>query len=318
MKKAFVLLLFLVGCASASRIAEERQWRAQNGRIKVLTTICMINDLVACIGGDQVDTLPLIRGELDPHTYELVKGDGEKFERADIIFYNGLGLEHSLSMRRNLEGNWKAIAVAEPLIEKDPSFILVVDGQYDPHIWTDISLWAETIDPIVEALSSLRPELAAHFFDRGEELKREMLKLDAEAYAALQAIESGRRYLVTSHDAFNYFARRYLRAPDETDWKRRFRAPEGLAPEAQLSVTDIMQVIDYIKENGVRVLFPESNVSRDSLKKIVASGKEKGCEIRLCEEPLFGDAMGEGQSYLQMMRHNVTVITRNLDGTRNR
>lgn len=311
--KFSVLLLFLVGCVSQGRIAEEREWRSSNGRIKVLTTICMINDLVKRVGGEDVDTIPLIRGELDPHTYELVKGDGEKFAKADLIFYNGLGLEHSLSLRRHLEGNLKAIAVAEPLIEEDASLILVVDGQYDPHVWTDITLWAKTIDPIVAALSQLEPSKAARFQERGELLKRELLELDRKAFEELQAVRSEKRFLVTSHDAFNYFARRYLKAPGETDWKQRFQAPEGLAPEAQLSVTDIMAVIDHIKQHNVHVLFPESNVSRDSLKKILSAGREKGCLIRLCEEPLFGDAMGEGQSYLEMMQHNVSVIARNLN-----
>ena len=310
MKKALFLLLFLVSCAQQSRVAEERHWRSTNGRIKVLATTGMINDVVKQVGGSDVDTIPLIRGELDPHSYELVKGDDEKFSRADIVFYNGLGLEHSLSLRRQLEGKLKAVSVAESLIEEDPSFILVIDGQYDPHIWTDLSLWAHVIDPVVKALSQMAPAKAASFQERGEGLRRQMLDLDRFAFQRLQAIDASRRYLVTSHDAFNYFTRRYLRTPGEKDWKRRFRAPEGLAPEAQLSVADIMSVIDHIKEYRISVLFPESNVSRDSLKKILSAA---GQNVRLCEQPLYGDAMGEGQSYLEMMEHNISVIARELN-----
>ncbi|MCH9610140.1 MAG: Periplasmic zinc-binding protein TroA [Chlamydiales bacterium] len=304
------LLLIVAACTKPERAQEESRWRASNGRIKVLTTTAMIHDVVTQVGGSEVDSIPLIRGELDPHSYELVKGDDEKFSRADVIFYNGLGLEHSLSMRRKLEGNRKAVAVANHLLEKDTSLILIVDGQYDPHVWTDLSLWASVIEPIVEALSHLEPSKAALFEKRGEAFRKRMLALDRFAFQRLQSIEQERRYLVTSHDAFNYFTRRYLRAPGELDWKRRFRAPEGLAPEAQLSIADIKAVVDHISECGVTVLFPESNVSRDSLKKILSA---VGPNVRLCERPLYGDAMEEGQSYLEMMEHNISVIARELD-----
>ncbi len=311
MKRLFILILFLASCAQESRVAEERNWRSANGRVKVLATTGMINDLVAQIGGEDVDTIPLIRGELDPHSYELVKGDDEKFARADIIFYNGLGLEHSLSLRRQLEGKLKAISVADTLLEEDSSLILVIDGQYDPHVWTDLSLWARIVDPMVAALSQAEPAKAARFQERGERLKQKMLDLDHLAFQRLQAIDSNRRYLVTSHDAFNYFTRRYLRTPGEENWRRRCRAPEGLAPEAQLSVTDIISVIDHIKEHKVSVLFPETNVSRDSLKKILSAA---GGSVRMSQQPLYGDAMGEGQSYLEMMEHNISVIAHELNG----
>ena len=313
MNKVFFLALFLVGCLSQGRVAEERQWRLPTGRIKVVSTINMIHDVVKEVGGDEVDALVLIRGELDPHTYEMVKGDDEKFARADLIFYNGLGLEHTLSLRRNLEGNPKAIAVAEPLLERDPSSILIVDGQYDPHVWTDISLWMQSVDPVVETLSSFRPEKASYFEERGEQLKEEMRRLDQMGFEKLQKVALEKRYLVTSHDAFNYFARRYLDA--KGDWQTRFRAPEGLAPEAQLSISDILSVINYVQENGVSVLFPEANVSKDSLRKILSAGKEKGCLLRLCETPLFGDSMQEGQSYLEMMEHNISTIAKELDAS---
>ena len=75
---------------------------------------------------------------------------------------------------------------------------------------------------------------------------------------------------MTSHDAFNYFARAYLADPEEVEWQKRFEAPEGLAPDGQLSVADIQRIIDHICMYRIAVLFPESNVSRDSLRKIIS------------------------------------------------
>lgn len=305
-----IALLFLVGCSSMEK--PQAGWALKNGKIKVLTTIAMIHDLVQEIGGEHVDSIPLIRGGLDPHSYELVKGDDEKFASADLIFYNGLGLEHGLSLRQNLEKNPRAIAVANILLEDQPSAVLNTGGQLDPHVWMDISLWMRTIDPIVKALASRDPSHADAYIQRGEALKQKMQLADLQAYETLHAIASHCRYLVTSHDAFNYFTRRYLSDPQEDNWRVRCQAPEGLAPEAELSVADLIAIINHIEQFNIPVLFPESNVSRDSLKKILQAGKEKGITIRLCQEPLYGDSMGNAPSYLDMIAHNVAVIAREL------
>jgi len=303
--------LIVYGCSRQE--TGDSRWRQENGKLKVLTTIAMINDLVKQIGDDHVDTIALIRGELDPHSYELVKGDDEKFIRADLIFYNGLGLEHGLSLRQNLMNNPKAVAVAEPLLRENPNLILMVDGQYDPHVWMDISLWMRTIDPIVEALSKKDPIHASTYRLNGQRLWQRMHETDEKLYSVLQAVPSEKRYLVTSHDAFHYFTRHYLANSGEINWQERCKAPEGLAPEAQLSVNDVIAIVRHIKDFRIEVLFPESNVSKDSLRKILHAGKEKGCTIRLCEEELYGDSMGNVDSYLEMITHNVEVIARELE-----
>lgn len=306
MRKYIILLLIFAGCARNP--SRDAAWFQETEKLKVLTTIAMIHDLVDEIGGEHVHAIPLIRGELDPHSYELVKGDGEKFAAADLIFYNGLGLEHGLSLRQNLENNPKAVAVAEPILARHPELILTIDGQYDPHVWMDIALWMQTVDPIVEALCEKDPVHADAYRMHGARLLEKLRQADEEALACLQAIPSEKRYLVTSHDAFNYFTRHYLANPDEEDWQLRCEAPEGLAPEAQMSVTDIMAIITHVERFEIPVLFPESNVSRDSLRKIVLAASEKGLSIRLCPQPLYGDSMGDACSYLDMIQHNVAVI----------
>lgn len=199
-------------------------------------------------------------------------------------------------------------------MEENSSLILIVDGQYDPHIWMDISLWMQTIEPIVQALSEKDPKNAQRYQQRADELKIRLEQLDRVSYEKLQEIPENLRYLVTSHDAFNYFTRRYLATIEEQktgNWRMRFVAPEGLAPDAQLSVTDILMLIDHIQNYRIGVLFPESNISKDSLKKILLASKERGISIHLSNEVLYGDAMGNG-SYFDMMSHNVSVISKEL------
>ncbi len=79
----------------------------------------MIQDIVRQVGGEHVDVIALINGEMDPHSYQLVKGDGEKITRADLIFANGLGLEHGPSLRQQLENNPKAVPLGNWIIAKN-------------------------------------------------------------------------------------------------------------------------------------------------------------------------------------------------------
>lgn len=301
--------MLLVACKG--NFKEQHFW-SDNGKVKVLSTIEMIDDLVHEIGGEHIDSISLVRGEIDPHSYELVKGDDEKFLHADLIIYNGLGLEHSVSMRENLEKNSKAVSVGDAILKDDPSLILRIDDQYDPHIWMDITLWMRTIRTIVNALCSVDPAHARDYAIAGERLYSKLERADRVVYQTLQSIPADRRYLVTSHDAFHYFTRRYLAQPNELDWRSRCAAPEGLAPDSQLSVADIYKILSHVEKYGVVVLFPESNLSRDALKKIMKASRERGVPIMLAQEPLYGDAMGRASSYLEMISHNVEVISKEL------
>lgn len=279
------------------------QWMEPNGKVKVLSMTGMIHDLVKEVGGERIDAVTLIMGEMDPHSYELVKGDAEKFEYAGVVFANGLGLEHGSSLAYQLKEHANVVTLADGL---DAGDVIEVEGQLDPHIWMDISLWAKGVPLIVEALSKSAPEFASEFAERGEALHEELLKQDRESLEKMASLPEERRFLVTSHDAFHYFARRYLSG------EGRVVAPEGLAPDGQMRFADIRRIVNAVKEHGVRVVFPESNVSQDSLTKVVAVCQDEGMDVRFAEGHLLGDSMGEAKGYLEMMGHNVRTLYEHL------
>ncbi|MFI5334203.1 MAG: metal ABC transporter solute-binding protein, Zn/Mn family [Chlamydiales bacterium] len=288
-----------------------------DGRVKVLSTTAMIDDLVGEIGRDRIDHITLIRGEIDPHSYELVKGDEEKIAHAKIVFNNGLGLEHGASLQYQLQKHPGKVALGNEIQKRANGAMIYVDGKIDPHVWMDISLWAVAIDPIVEALSNVDPEHAAFYVQNGAKLRENMLASHQIFVEKLHGIPEKLRYLVTSHDAFNYFARAYLAEESEQShdaWRKRFVAPEGLAPDGQLSSKDIQKTIDHLHRYQIHSVFPESNVSHDSLKKIVSACKEKGLEVKISSAALYGDAMGPPNSaahtYLSMIGHNCTILLR--------
>ncbi|MBI3508806.1 MAG: zinc ABC transporter substrate-binding protein, partial [Chlamydiia bacterium] len=241
-------LLALISCSQ--RNDKLKNWMRDNSKIKVLATTAQIGDLVQEIGGDRADVWVLIQGELDPHSYELVKGDDEKLARSRLIFYNGLGLEHGASLASTLRGSDHALAVGEKIAAQVPEAILKRGAATDPHLWMDISLWKQAVGPIVASLSEADPDGAYYYQERGKEVANRMQDTHEAILEIFQKIPKEKKYLVTSHDAFQYFARAYLTGAT---------APEGLAPDGQLSPLDLKRMIDFLKNHEIEVLFSESN-----------------------------------------------------------
>lgn len=299
----FVLIVSLVACSRNVSISPSVHQK------KVLSTIGMIQDLVKEIGKDKIDSEVLIYGEIDPHSYEMVKGDDEKLGSAELIFYNGLGLEHGASLAYYLKQSKKAFSIGDFLARKYPEEMIQREGLYDPHLWMDISLWAKAIPFLVEKLSEMDPENQSFFEANGKALYQKLQQEDEAILQLLQKIPSQRRYLVTSHDAFHYFAKRYLASAKE---EIRVAAPEGLAPDGAISPLDIQRILYFLKGKQIHVVFPESNVSKASLEKIVKDSQKMGLSVQLAKEPLYGDAMPKTKtnqiSYLQMHQHNAKII----------
>ncbi len=306
---SLIAILMLTACSTP----KEHQGWSSEGKIRILSTTGMVADLVREVGGARVEGITLIGLGLDPHSYELVKGDDEKLFEADLIFYSGLGLEHGPSLSRYLKESAKAVSVGEGILDKGGTPIWV-GSEVDPHIWMDVSLWLKGTEVVAEALAAYDEAHREEYFERAKVLAGELGRVDGELRARLGAVPEEKRYLVTTHDAFHYFARRYL----GEDWEERVVAPEGLAPEGQLSLADIQNVIEYLAVRGVEVLFPESNLSRDAIRKIVDVGRKRDLKVRIAREPLYTDAMGErgsaGETYAGMMRYNGEAIARNLLG----
>jgi len=315
---SFCLLLLLLciylGCSTDG---DSTPYMSANGKIKVISTTAMIDDLVGMVGGEEIDHISLIQGNIDPHSYELVKGDGEKLMRADLLFFNGLGLELGASLKNQLEKHPRAIALGDLIYEKNPSSFIFVNGQIDPHIWMDIALFSEMIAPIVQALEERDPSHAELFRERGDKLKEKMLSKDRELFAQMQKVPPEKRFLVTSHDAFHYFVKKYLAKPGEVEWEERLIAPEGLAPDGQMSTIDIKKVVDFLHKKKILVIFSEVNISQNALKKIVAICRERGLNVTIADLPLFGDTMGAkgkgARSHLDMVEHNIRTLIKNLE-----
>jgi manganese/zinc/iron transport system substrate-binding protein len=275
----------------------------RSGPIRVVATTGMIGDTAGRIAGEWAQIETLMGPGVDPHLYKASESDVRRLAEADLILYNGLHLEGKMGdILVKLARTRPVVAVSEELpqasLREPPEFA----GQYDPHIWFDVSLWAQTLDPIAAALSELDPEHADLFRTNAAALGVELTELDAWVQGRIHEIPPERRVLVTAHDAFGYFGQRY---------GIEVVGLQGISTLAEAGLKDMQRVVDLVAEREIPALFVESSVPRRSIEAVVAACESRGHHVVIGGE-LFSDAMGaagtpEG-TYPGMVRANVNTI----------
>lgn len=310
-----VFVALLSSCSSPAH-SERRQWMLEKDTLKVLATTEQVAYLVRLVGKDHVSLYTLIPPSSDPHTYQVRRGDGELFSQAELVFFSGLGLEHTASFLKFIELS-KAILVGDAIKNKRPQELLTVGKSKDPHMWMDASLWSTGIDVVESALSQARPELAQQFAQNAKSGKEHLLALHQTLQKSIQQLDPSLRYLVTTHDAFRYFTRAYLATDEERAsgaWSERCRAPEGIAPDSQMSLYELGTLVEYIESHHIPILFSEYGVTRDSLNRLVDVCFENGLSVRLAKEPLYSDTQGTTGGYEEMLLQDVHSIVEELYG----
>ncbi|MFD2159286.1 metal ABC transporter solute-binding protein, Zn/Mn family [Rubritalea tangerina] len=279
-------------------------------KVNAVTTSTMVTDLVQVIGGDKVEVIGMMKAGVDPHSYEQTASDVAAMNTADVIFYSGLHLEghvqEGLEKRAEKGGDVYAVTKnmsEEELIQPEEEF----ESYADPHVWGDPELWVKTIDVVVEGLSKEAPAHADEFKKRGEAYRKQLLELKAWSKARIAEVPKEQRVLVTSHDAFFYFAKAY-------DFE--VKGLQGVSTENVSGVKDVQDLITFIKERQLKMIFPESSVNKKGIETVASKAG-----VKLSQEELFSDAMGEpgdvvelhGESYdrgtyIGMQKHNINTV----------
>lgn len=276
-----------------------------------VTTTGMVADIVKRIGGSRLSVEELIGSGVDPHLYKPTRSDIARLASAGIVFYSGLLLEGKLSsaLERLAEAGRPVHAVTELL---DKSYLLMppdFHGHPDPHVWMDPGAWAKTVDVVYEKLVQFDPEGEGYFLTNAETLRADLLALDTYANEVLSSVPAESRVLVTAHDAFRYFSRRY-------DFE--VVGIQGISTDSEAGLQDIEGIVTLLVTRRIGAIFVESTVSDRNAQALMAGARARGQSVQIGGQ-LYSDAMGapgtyEG-TYTGMMDHNVTVIARALGGT---
>ena len=170
-------------------------------------------------------------------------------------------------------------------------------GEFDPHGWLSLRNAITYVENITAALSKAAPEKAATFYQNRAAYIAKIESLDKQIKDMIAPLPARARTIITSHDAFEYFAR---------DYELVFLAPQGLSTESEASARDVAQLIKQIRADGIGAVFVE-NVADPRLLQQIATETSSRIGGKLYPGALSGDD-GPAATYLELMRHNATTI----------
>jgi manganese/zinc/iron transport system substrate-binding protein len=296
---ALAAVLVLAGCAEGAFRTPDVSGR----QMRVVTTTNFITDLARQVGGDRVQVTGLMGPGVDPHLYKASARDVRTLRQGDLVLFGGLDLEgkmedvfEELGRRRPVAAVTDGIPRAE-LLGTDQA-----DETYDPHVWFDVSLWIHATREAAEAMSRVDPDGEQAYRANAEAYVAELRALDREVRDRIASVPRRSRVLVTSHDAFRYFGRRY---------GMEVVAIQGISTATEATTADIERVARVVADRRLNGVFLESSVPQQTIDAVLDAARDRGQPARIGGE-LFTDAAGdEGTpegTYVGMVRANVNRI----------
>ena len=263
------------------------------GALEVVASFSIIGDFVKNVGGDRVNVTTLVGPNGDVHVYAPAPADAKKIADAKLLVINGLGLEGWLPRLLQSSGGKAPITVATNGIAP-----LRLGSDADPHAWQSVANAKIYVANISDALVAADPGDAEAFRANAARYAAELDALDREVRAAVAQIPPAHRKVISTHDAFGYFAAGY---------GIDFIAPSGVSTEAEPSARDVAKIISQIKSAKIPAVFLENFGDPRLVSRIAA---ETGAKVG---GTLFSDALtdekGPCPTYIEMVRHNIRTLT---------
>ena len=277
-----------------------------NEPLKVVATTSIIGDVVSQVGGENIALATLLGPGQDPHSYEPAARDLTAVAGADVIFVNGWDLEEGLV------ANLASIAEGAPIVPISANIKPLAfgdaegDSTADPHVWFSVPNVVQWVENTEHVLSDLDPANSEVYANNSAAYLLELEELQAYAASTLAEIPEEKRFLVTNHNSFGYFAEEY-------GFEILGTVIPAASTLAEPSAGDLAVLIEEMAAHGVCTLFTETAVS-DTLARTVA-GELQGCdEVRVLR--LYAGSLGPAGSaagtYIDMFRTNVETIVSGL------
>ena len=270
--------------------------------IPVVASFSILGDMVKEVGGDRVAVTTIVGPNADTHVYEPRPQDAAVLSGAQLFVINGLGFEGWFERLVEATGFKGEVVTASDGVV---THTMDEDGEKitDPHAWQSLKNGQLYVANIAKGLCAVDAEGCATYEANAAAYSAKLAALDAEVKAAIAAVPEADRKVITTHDAFGYFAEAY---------GVTFMAPEGISTESEASAADVARLIEQIRQAGVKALFVE-NMSDPRLVQQIAA--ETGAKLG---GALYADALSEpsegAATYLDMFKHNIALLVPALEG----
>ena len=315
----------VAGCGSATpqKTNNNDKKTETTAKKKIYTSFYPIYDFTKKIVGDKMDVVNLVPVGSEPHDYELTANDRKNLENADAVIYNGAGMEEWVDDVKDAmkdkkvpfintsegitlaEGHHHHHGDAEEEHHEDAKAEHNDDAKeghhhdehvYDPHIWLYPVNAKKQLENIEKAIVNIDPDNKTYYEENYKKYAAEFDKLDKEYAEQLAPYKD--KTIVVSHEAFGYICRAY---------GINQKGIEGLSPESEPSPKKMAEIVDYVKDNGIKVIFFEELVSP---KVSEAIAKETGAKTNMLNplEGLSDEDMKAGKDYIKVMQENLKSI----------
>ncbi|MDI1245844.1 MAG: metal ABC transporter substrate-binding protein [Rhodoferax sp.] len=266
--------------------------------IPVVASFSILGDLVQVVGGERVQVTTLVGPDADAHSFEPRPVDARAILKARLFVINGLNFEPWAEKLAKSAAYQGAMVVASRGV-KPLQLEAAGHGHHDadPHAWQNPNNVVLYVQNIAASLSKVDPAGASSYQANAARYAQQLQDFDAQARVQITALPAAKRKVISSHDAFGYFAAHY---------QIKFLAPEGVNADATPSAKHVAELIRQMKREKIRAVFVE-NMSNPKL--IAQLSKDAGATLggTLYSDALSGPAE-PGSSYLKMMQHNLKQL----------
>jgi zinc/manganese transport system substrate-binding protein len=294
-KARLLMTMVLLGAATPVMASEP---------LPVVASFSILADMVKQVGGPHVEVSSLVGPNSDAHVFDPTPADAKRLAAAKLVVVNGLGFEGWLNRLVKSSGYKGPVLTASKGVKTIP--MAKSDHGHghshshaapDPHAWQSLLNARQYVENIRVALSAAMPAHSADFQSRATDYLKQIDALEKSTQARIAAVPMEHRRVITSHDAFGYFARQY---------KVTFYPLQGLSTASEPSAADVVRIVNEIKKNKVTAIFAE-NISDPRVLERVA--KDSGAKIG---GTLYADALSapgtQADTYLKMFELNVSTI----------
>ncbi|KRQ98896.1 metal ABC transporter substrate-binding protein [Bradyrhizobium jicamae] len=284
MMRLWFIALVLIAAVGPARAAD---------RLNVVASFSILGDFVRNVAGDRVAVTTLVGPDGDAHVYTPTPVDAKRMADAKLVFVNGLGFEGWMSRLAKSAGSKADIVTATTGITP-----LKLGSHADPHAWQSVANAKIYVANIRDALVAADSANAETFKSNANAYLAQLDALDREVREAVAKIPEGRRKVISTHDAFGYFASAY---------GIEFIAPLGVSTESEASARDVARIITQIRSAKIPAVFMENITDPRLMGRISA---ETGARVggTLYSDSLTGEK-GDSPTYIEMVRHNIKALT---------
>jgi zinc/manganese transport system substrate-binding protein len=301
MRRSFPVLVLVTVAALSAILAARAQTAGSRDRLGVVASFSILRDWVRNVGGDHVEVSALVGPGGDAHVYAPTPSDARIVGAAKLIVVNGLGFEGWMDRLVQASAAQAPVIIASagvvPRQAGELDGFRNAVGGIDPHAWQSIRNARIYVANIRDGLIRVDPQGRVGYEANAVAYLRELDRVDTEIRRSIATVPPARRKVITTHEAFGYFA---------DDYGVAFIAAQGVSTETDASARDIARIIRLIREQNIPALFFENAMDPRLLRRIAA---ETGARIG---GTLFADALtvtaGPAATYVNMMRHNVHEI----------